>query len=348
MQFATQTTLGKSVRVPFRYSAASEMALTSSKEADDNYRSWRRRRLENLKFVAGGGEKGQAIPPPPPVLLRATDHPLFLLPAKPSSPPNSAASALPRFGDSLLKKKKKKNQSQASTAYTPEPPSSRRRRRRRRSKSRGAAGRAYSLPPHEFDHSVNSREHQMQHIRMSFSKTTQENDDGTGSRKDTDARDNDDEEVGWFKCGGGALLLCLFLSKGRKPALRSRRNEGERKGADMEKDHHVVISRTESLEKFECGSWSSSSAIILDGEEDHGLYFDLPLELIRGGSDNNDAKSPVMAAFVFHKKDPSRRKPASSRHDRFSITLSSPSTCITPRLLKARNDFNAFLLAHTS
>ncbi|KAJ6341472.1 hypothetical protein OIU78_009606 [Salix suchowensis] len=134
------------------------------------------------------------------------------------------------------------------------------------------------------------------------------------------------------------------------------------KKEEAKEDFENVISRTVSLEKFECGSWASS-AIINDHEDDSiNLYFDLPLELIQTSS--NDATSPVAAAFFFYKdrkgvlkscstKAAPRKSQESFRHVRFSTSShtshpTSPTSCITPRLQKAREDFNAFLEAQSA
>ncbi|XP_039139699.1 uncharacterized protein LOC120277023 isoform X2 [Dioscorea cayenensis subsp. rotundata] len=156
-----------------------------------------------------------------------------------------------------------------------------------------------------------------------------------------------------FKCGA----LCLFLpglskKKSAMPAIK------------MREDQVSVASRVVSLEKFECGSWSSSP--VLHGDENSESirsYFDLPLELIKSSA--NEANSPVKAAFLFDKdrkgvlkKCSSRSAPrksheSSNRHVRFSTSApmsyppSPTSACITPRLLKAREDFNAFLEAQS-
>ncbi|XAR52862.1 hypothetical protein NMG60_11021178 [Bertholletia excelsa] len=158
-----------------------------------------------------------------------------------------------------------------------------------------------------------------------------------------------------FKCGA----LCLFLPGfGRGKPVRPPRIKAEK-----EMYPHNVISKRISLEKFECGSWTSS-AIMMDTTEDDGnsnnMFFDLPLELI---SDSvNDADSPVTSAFVFDKNRKgvlktnatnnssratlTRESHESSRHVRFSTsTPTSPTSCITPRLRKARDDFSAFLEA---
>ncbi|KAJ0082090.1 hypothetical protein Patl1_11942 [Pistacia atlantica] len=140
-----------------------------------------------------------------------------------------------------------------------------------------------------------------------------------------------------FKCSA----LCMFL-----PGFGKAKPERARKEEAMEN----VISRTVSLEKFECGSWASS-AIVHDHDEDgdsmNHLYFDLPLELIRNNS--NDAHCPINAAFVFDKdlkgvlkngstsgRTSARKSHESSRHVRFSVSSptpsypSSPASCITP------------------
>ncbi|XP_062096416.1 uncharacterized protein LOC133802159 [Humulus lupulus] len=159
---------------------------------------------------------------------------------------------------------------------------------------------------------------------------------------------------GGFKCGA-----CLFLPGfGKARPVRASRKE------EVEVENVNVISRTVSLEKFECGSWASS-VIGGDGDSSMNHYFDLPMELIQTG--NNDANSPVSAAFVFDKdikgvlKHGSARSAAptaarksndSARHVRFSTaspqSFPASPTCITPRLRKAREDFNAFLEAQSA
>lgn len=175
-----------------------------------------------------------------------------------------------------------------------------------------------------------------------------------------------------FKCGA-----CLFLpgfSKGK--AVRARKEvEPER-----EMGHHIdSVSQRVSLEKFECGSWRSLAIINCeeDGDSTSSLFFDLPVELIRCTS-VNDTESPVTTGFVFDNKDhehhlrkgvlkhstttsstgsgqprKSHESCNSSRHVRFSTSsptlcpASPTSSCITPRLRKARDDLNAFLEAQS-
>ncbi|KAK9131603.1 hypothetical protein Scep_011131 [Stephania cephalantha] len=171
-----------------------------------------------------------------------------------------------------------------------------------------------------------------------------------------------------FKCGA----LCLFLpgfGKGKPIRAIKRREDDE--GYDEVETRASNISRTVSLEKFECGSWASSprvaAAIWSDNEsgvdQSGRSYFDLPMELIRDGV--NDANSPVSTAFVFERdrkgalkkstfvrgvKPQESSSSSSSRHVRFSTSSNSKSrgnspSCISPRLRKARDDFNAFLEA---
>ncbi|EEF28390.1 hypothetical protein RCOM_0274290 [Ricinus communis] len=160
-----------------------------------------------------------------------------------------------------------------------------------------------------------------------------------------------DEE---FKCGA----LCMYL-----PGFGKGKPVKSKKEIQVHPDVGNVISRTVSLEKFECGSWASS-AFMNDHEDGDSTnhYFDLPLELIRTSA--NDATSPVAAAFVFDKdrkgvlkngstRATARKSHESSRHVRFSTSSasshpSSPASCITPRLRKAREDFNAFLEAQSA
>lgn len=170
------------------------------------------------------------------------------------------------------------------------------------------------------------------------------------NRNSTKSCNNMDPSEQAFKCG----LLCLFFPLFGKGKLAKPKIEE----AMMIEE---IISRTVSLEKFECGSWASSAICrgSEEGEHSKHLYFDLPVELIRNSNVNDDANSPVKAAFVFDKdrkgilkncstKVVTTKKPDEStgRHVRFSTSCpDSPVLCISPRLLKAREDFNAFLEA---
>ncbi|KAK9989532.1 hypothetical protein SO802_029771 [Lithocarpus litseifolius] len=169
-------------------------------------------------------------------------------------------------------------------------------------------------------------------------------------RNSTKSCNNMDPSEKAFKCG----LLCLFFPLFGKGKLA----KPKREEAMMIEE---IISRTVSLEKFECGSWASSA--ICCGSEEGGdskhLYSDLPLELIRNSNVNDDANSPVKAAFVFDKDRKGILKNCSTKavttktpdestghHVPFSTSCpESPVLCISPHLLKAREDFNAFLEA---
>ncbi|KAG9439270.1 hypothetical protein H6P81_019435 [Aristolochia fimbriata] len=163
---------------------------------------------------------------------------------------------------------------------------------------------------------------------------------------DLSRRSNADQD---FKCGALCLFLPNFSGKAKQVKPAGRRSE------ESDEDNVVVVSRTVSLEKFECGSWASS-ALVKEGERDESLnsFFDLPLELIRGGGSGTN--SPVATAFVFErkgvlKKNASTRRShetsSSNRHVRFSTSppTSYPSSpfCISPRLQRARAEFNAYL-----
>ncbi|XP_041027396.1 uncharacterized protein LOC121267552 [Juglans microcarpa x Juglans regia] len=163
-----------------------------------------------------------------------------------------------------------------------------------------------------------------------------------------DAAVEDDRNMEPWKKGFKCDLLCLFLQVFCVGNVVPPGNEEVAIGE--------VISRTVSMEKFECGSWASSA--ICRGSDENGdskhLYFDLPLELIRS-SVTDDANSTVTAAFVFDKhrkgilkKNGTKSDEYSPRHVRFSTSYpDSPTLCISPRLLKAREDFTAFLEAQS-
>lgn len=157
---------------------------------------------------------------------------------------------------------------------------------------------------------------------------------------------NDDD----FKCGALCLFLSGFGSKA-KP-VRSKKDQREEIG-------HVISQRV-SLEKFECGSWRSSGILTGGSDFSSNMYFDLPLELIQ--TSGNDANLPVNSAFLFDKDvkgvlktkgSGESRKSHDGRHVRFSTSspITSPtssSSCITPRMRKARDEFNSFLEAQNA
>lgn len=114
------------------------------------------------------------------------------------------------------------------------------------------------------------------------------------------------------------------------------------------------------MEKFDCGSYTSEAV----GEEGGNHFFDLPSELIKSGSGDNDHDEPVSAAFVFDKEpvekeikgvlkvsgSSNRKSMESSSLRQVRFSTSSPvsyptSPAISPRLLEATKNFNAFLEA---
>ncbi|KAG0474126.1 hypothetical protein HPP92_015983 [Vanilla planifolia] len=213
-----------------------------------------------------------------------------------------------------------------------------------RSKSCGD-GRA-SAPSDEFD-IMSCRASQPQGGVLVLYDSNKEEDGSPRDSEDADGSKDDD-----FKCSA----LCLFLPGISKKKTTAPAAVEARKSS---------LSRLASLEKFECASWNSAGVAELEDssnvETGSFSYFDLPLELIRCSTD--DTCSAVKAAFVFEKdlkgvlkKDCSRsgaRKSCESttRHVRFSTSAptsypaSPTSPCITPRLLRATEEFNALLEA---
>ncbi|KAF8108917.1 hypothetical protein N665_0104s0228 [Sinapis alba] len=177
----------------------------------------------------------------------------------------------------------------------------------------------------------------------------------------------EDEED--FKCSAFCLSLRGF---GKQKPIRSPKSDDspiKKKMIKPSSFSNSAVSLSASLEKFECGSWASTTAL---ARENGRLYFDLPVEMIKCGSGGGgDVQEPVSLGFFFDKEtgSPALRsvlKTSSSvrqqrgsaetspqRRVRFSTTTSvscptSPRSCITPRLLKAREDFNTFLAAQNA
>ncbi|KAG4387796.1 hypothetical protein AAZX31_09G046800 [Glycine max] len=280
-------------------------------------------------------------------------HPPPLQPPKPrflsTSLPNSANSS-PRFASPLSKKKPKgespEPQSQGSNFthklqhLLPEV-------QLRKSKSCGEA-RAFATSD-EFDHwlsKLSALEHdKWHHDNLSKIEVVKE------SPKSVNKLKHMKTTHAGFKCSA----LCLYLPGigGKVKPVKARKEESEKGGA---------MSRTISLEKFECGSWSSAAICNEIGADSTNSYFDLPMELIKCSA--NEVYSPVASAFVFERdlkgilkngssRNSVRKSDASPRHVRFSTSSSashpaSPASCISPRLRKAREDFNAFLAAAQS
>ncbi|ESQ52099.1 hypothetical protein EUTSA_v10017016mg [Eutrema salsugineum] len=171
-----------------------------------------------------------------------------------------------------------------------------------------------------------------------------------------------------FKCNAFCLSLSGF---GKQKPMRSPKSEDssiKKKMIKVSSFSNSSVSLSASLEKFECGSWASTTALT---QGNGRLYFDLPVEMIKCGG--GDMQEPVSSGFFFDKETRglalrSVLKTSSSlsgrqqrvsaetspqRRVRFSTTTSvscptSPRSCITPRLLKARDDFNTFLAAQNA
>ncbi|XP_061356550.1 uncharacterized protein LOC133300977 [Gastrolobium bilobum] len=295
--------------------------------------------------------------PIPTVIATSTAtflHPPPLKPPKPSflslSLPNSANTS-PRFASAFSKKKSKgespESQCQASN-LTHKLQHLQQEFHLHKSKSCGE-GRAIA-PSDEFDHwlaELSVVEHDKRHyVHGSFSRTeaVKESPKSVKYMKTPD---------GGFKCS--ALWLCLYLPGfgGKVNKVKTRKEQSEREG---------VISRTVSLENFECGSWASAAMFHESEGHSSNAYFDLPIEFIKCSA--SEVCSPVASSFVFEKdhkgvlkngssRASARKSDASPRHVRFSTSSSvsypaSPASCISPRLRKAREDFNAFLAAQSA
>ncbi|XP_062190191.1 uncharacterized protein LOC133893232 [Phragmites australis] len=116
------------------------------------------------------------------------------------------------------------------------------------------------------------------------------------------------------KHGGEApFTCCMYLpgitrrSKPPATAVAAARSSSGVFGKAFEEEYPdpgtarpSTMSLAVSLERFDCGSMSTSSwrGLALDGEASSSSYFDLPLELILG-CDDDESDLPVCAAFVF-------------------------------------------------
>lgn len=226
----------------------------------------------------------------------------------------------------------------------------------RKSKSCGEGRASACAPFDEFDlwltkPSVVVEHDHMHHHHHSFSKTEAIIKESHVSSKELET--NADE--GFFKCSA----LCMYLPGfGKAKPIKTKKEGSEIDG---------VVSRTVSLDKFECGSWTSSTLFHEIERDSTNSYFDLPMELIKCSGTNDDVHAPVTSAFVFEKDlkgvlksgssnraaSAARKSDASPHHVRFSISSStphpsSPALCNTPCLRKAREDFNAFLEAQSA
>ncbi|KAF8110162.1 hypothetical protein N665_0086s0003 [Sinapis alba] len=181
-----------------------------------------------------------------------------------------------------------------------------------------------------------------------------------------------DAEEEDFKCSAFCLSLPGFGKQKHVRSPKSNEDSSVKKKKKMTKASsfsNSTISLGASFEKFECGSWASTTAL---ARENGRLYFDLPVEMIKSGrGSGGDVQEPVSLGFLFDKETESlplrsvlktsrseRQQRGSAdtsphRRVRFSTTTSvscptSPRSCITPRLLKARDDFNTFLAAQNA
>ncbi|KAK7289976.1 hypothetical protein RIF29_04051 [Crotalaria pallida] len=221
-------------------------------------------------------------------------------------------------------------------------------------KSKSCGERRSCAPSNDFDHWLTMLnelvEHDNKYPHVSISKTEGVK-ESPKSVKHKRATTPDD----LFRCSA----LCLYL-----PGFG---NKIKPYKARKEESVEAVMSRTVSLENFECGSWASAALHYESEGESTNSYFDLPLELMKCNS-MNEVYSPRTANFASEKDlkgilksgsskaNNARKSESSPRHVRFSpsssssspSTPSSPAFCISPRLRKAREDFNAFLAAAQS
>ncbi|CAF2095521.1 hypothetical protein BRARA_E00940 [Brassica rapa] len=182
---------------------------------------------------------------------------------------------------------------------------------------------------------------------------------------------HEDEEE--FKCNAFCLSLPGFMKQKhvRSPKSSDDSSVKKKKMTKASSFSNSTISLGDSFEKFECGSWASTTTAL--ARENNRLYFDLPVEMIKcGRGSGGDVQEPMSLGFFFDKEReslPLRSVLKTSRSERqqrgcsaetsphrrvrFSTTTSvscptSPRSCITPRLLKARDDFNTFLAAQNA
>ncbi|RID46078.1 hypothetical protein BRARA_I02765 [Brassica rapa] len=179
-----------------------------------------------------------------------------------------------------------------------------------------------------------------------------------------------------FKCNVFCLALPGF---GKHKPVRSsskRQDSMEKKMMRTSSFTYSTVSIRASLEKFECSSWASTTALTQDHDR---MYLDFPVEMMKcnsRGKVGRDVQEPVTSGFLFDRETETMalrsvlktRSSRSSGRDhqrstetsplrrvRFSDSSSasvscptSPRSCITPRLRKARDDFNTFLSAQNA
>jgi hypothetical protein len=194
-----------------------------------------------------------------------------------------------------------------------------------------------------------------------------ENEDHDGDPKLLTAEDG-------FTCGA----LCMFIPgfSRKKPAAfgaaRTAVSSMQRQPSGL-RPRRSSASRVASLERFECGSWSPPPppepvVATHDAADCHAM------EVAKTSCAGDDAEAPVKMAFVFDGEPPAsatmkgilknsssvrldsaRPSTSSQRHVRFSTAVAADalascptSPCITPRLARARAEFNAFLEAQSA
>ncbi|KAL6839387.1 hypothetical protein ACP4OV_030657 [Aristida adscensionis] len=171
-----------------------------------------------------------------------------------------------------------------------------------------------------------------------------------------------------FTCGALCMLIPGFSR--RKPAAAAGDLRRQPSGV---RPRRSSASRVASLERFECGSWSPPPPPAAAAAHGTADCLAAAVEVAKT-SCADDADAPVKMAFVFDggeaptrgilkksasasRQDSGRPSTSSSsqRHVRFSTAAavscpSSPSAsgAITPRLARARAEFNAFLEAQSA
>uniref|UniRef100_A0A0D9WRF0 Uncharacterized protein n=1 Tax=Leersia perrieri TaxID=77586 RepID=A0A0D9WRF0_9ORYZ len=186
-----------------------------------------------------------------------------------------------------------------------------------------------------------------------------DDDDGEDTKANAGAGEEDGDEGG-FNCGALCMFIPGFNSSKKKPAaaavaaVSSMRRQHSIRGQQQRRASSV--SRLASLERFECGSWSPPPPPPAQ-------------EMSSCGGGEEDTETPVKMAFVFESGEPrgilkksastsrqqeqsARPSSASQRHVRFSTAAAAASCptspCVTPRLARARAEFNAFLEAQSA
>ncbi|KAF0901884.1 hypothetical protein E2562_006495 [Oryza meyeriana var. granulata] len=179
---------------------------------------------------------------------------------------------------------------------------------------------------------------------------------------DEDAEPKAIAEDDSFICGA----LCMFISgfSKKKSSAAAAVVSSMQRQQSIGARRRSSVSRLASLERFECGSWSPPPPVVPAPAALEAEYF---AQEVAKSSCADDTEAPVKMAFVFDHGEPrgilkksassrqesARPSTSSQRHVRFSTAtaaaLSCPtSPCVTPRLARARAEFNAFLEAQSA